>query len=267
MSKFAQLLKRYRADLGLSAELLAKEIGKSQQYISGLENGKKPSNTALPDLIRVLAKTRMPDNVEFYDQEKARKLLVAALELDDLMPEVSDEPASRSLTQEILDQLNLERESEVWIVSDLLAEAVDEQALENTAKAIRERNISYSYFLPFNSGSDWKLVRRQLELQLEGDTDLTDYVRFYHISNCGSLVRMRISNPNSNRPTASYTLDAPEESKGRFRFFPAPRTSVENAVKTLRFLTELETLDGSNHPNSPVMDPENGSILKLYPKS
>lgn len=228
MARFAHFLEKYRRRGGFSQAELAKRISKSPQYISALERqkgAKSPSVQALKELVNALARDKKTRVIDF---RAAVDLTLSAMDLD-IAFEIPI-----NIIEELESQAEVPEESEIWILSDILAEAESKDFAKITAQNIVERRVRYTYFVPFAAEDlNWQRAIKWLldyvDLEL-----LKESTSIYQISNCAFTSRLRITNPRTNESSARYSLGA--RGKTHLRFYPAP---TELVVKTVHTVMEL----------------------------
>lgn len=255
MSSFAHVLKKYRRLRDFSQAELAKLISKSPQYISALERqkgAKSPSVQALKELVNVLARDETTGVIDF---QAARDLAFSGVGLDITLPI----PVN---IEEELGQAEAHEESEIWVFTDILAEAESRDFAKITAANIVNKRMRYTYFVPFSGeGFNWQRAIKWLldhARLLDADLELPkESISIYQISDCTFTSRLRITNPRSNEPSARYSLGA--RGKTHLMFSPAPTDLV---LKTVHTIIELLSLvEEQEQGQTPEGEPPNDSIV------
>lgn len=153
-------------------------------------------------------------------------------------------------------------ESEIWVLSDVLAEGERRDFAETTAQNIVERRMRYSYFIPFSVGEgfNWQRAIRWIEdhmQSLDPKADLRRNVAVYQLSDCAFSARLRITNPRSNMPSARYSLGAREWTQAMF--MPAPTDLVVSTVA--RLIELLARVEEAQHLSAPDAQSIHGEAL------
>jgi transcriptional regulator with XRE-family HTH domain len=251
MDTFADVLRRYRERRRISQATLASEIDVKPQYISALENvkgGKAPSLKVLHRLVNSLGAQGLST-----DWRLAAELSLAAIGVA--------VPFEMPITmeQEIAEQRAVPTNSEIWILSDLFAEAILEEFAQATAENIR-RGVKYSYFVPFElqdlpARAAVDSIRQAGRL---ADDDLHRSIQLFGISNCAFTCRLRITNPGKRSPSARYSVGS--SARGDVLFYDAP---LEMVTKTASVLHTLIYAQKTSQGDKPVGSPEIGYVKKF----
>jgi transcriptional regulator with XRE-family HTH domain len=151
MSRFAEILTQLREEKKMTLSKLAREASISRAYLSLMENRelrppKLPSVQVLKTLVNILA----PD-----DPAKSYTLIQAAL---DLYPDKQlhlrgwfDQEPDRQLEENV---------SEIWVVSNRIAENVNRELYQTTIKNIAD-DVRYVFFIPLGS-QEWNYFKNEL---------------------------------------------------------------------------------------------------------
>lgn len=233
MSSFAHFLRFYRQERGETQAHVAKIVSTSPQNISALERqdgAKTPSMKVLKRIVRHLA---WDSEKALWNIQAARDLAFSGLDLD--LPLL----VSANIDQELASQAESPEGSEIWIVSDVLAEAESREFARHTVKNILKRKLRYTYFVPFSSAErfHWEKALKWLQDEAKrhekGRERLDERVAVFQVSDCAFSARLRITNPR-REPTATYGLGKRE--RAHMMFTPVPTDLV---VKTVQRLTDL----------------------------
>jgi len=226
-TKLAVVLTNLRERAGISRSQLAKKIGVSPAYLSMLENSthcnpKNPSLDVLRQLYHYLSKSKQTD---------AFAIIQAILEVDEpaspIMPHGVSDEAQRQLKADVKD---------IWIISDLLGENVDDELFDVTQHNILKRNVNYVYFLPFGSDQWSGLIDRILRRKKISKSQLERCVTCIECTPLMFLARIAIFNPREKTANGTITLGG----MGSFTFFNLAKEEVERICKTL--LVPLQSL-------------------------
>lgn len=224
--ELGSLIRHERQRLGMSASQLATEVGlKTRQHVSGIEKGKCPSLEVLASIVRFLSKTS--GDQESVKKETILRLATAAFGIapEDLATGLDP----TRLHEEVLFQNTLQPGDQIWILTDTFAELLDPKLLDQTIGNIRDRNISFTYFVPLGS-FEWEGLLAALAHSIS-ETELEQRLRIISISPLAFACRIRIANPGTNRQHAVYGLRV--EGGSEFLFYPAPVDLVRAWIKTL----------------------------------
>lgn len=238
---FARLLKYYRKRSNLSQAELARRIDRSPHFVTMLENEtdpRAPSLDTLGRLVKVFATSQSPEQGEMMvDRERALDLMLSALELR-AKPEGL---WHKNLEEEFRVQEEAPTGSEVWIVTDLLAEAIGQQYAQRTARVIATRRLSYKFFVPFGLGSaNWHLAIHWMVQTASADL-IRERVKIYRLPDCAFSCRLRILNPLGSSRSAVVNLGPWGPSSTRdYMFVEAPKDEVSQMVRTLQYICVLE---------------------------
>lgn len=274
MSTFGETLKKRRQALHLTREEFATRTGISVNYLISIEarGNRVPHRKKLFDIIRVAAckspqhaKTASAAN-EIPSWKEVDGTVVAELltALDDLGQITLDKDLRLhrhpSFEDELQEQHEEQEGSEVWIISDLLAEASDDEAATKTAHNMLLKKMTYRFFVPFSSPElQWKTAVDQLAAALpKSHKDvLTEKVRVYRLSECAFSCRLRISLPGSEAPRGRYSIGG--TSGDAIDLVPAPHDVIA------RFTANLGTLCKRADAGWLATDPVVGVIERVYP--
>lgn len=263
MSAFGELLKKRRSkDLKLTREAFAKRAGLSLDYLTDIEiRGKMPSIEKLFDIIRVAS---------CRNESQARKA-----------DATKDKPHWREVDNAVFMELILatqglyahdvrwsphadfqremeEQHGEVWVLSNILGEAIDLDVAKKTAENISDKGMSYRFFVPYSARSHWQTAIEQIEDALGEDKDLlAERVRVYRVAELAFNCRLRISEPGSESPQGRYSVGGTTGDKAEF--VPAPHAMIE---KTTVLFGELCNKADAGRPSS---DPTIGAVERVYP--
>jgi transcriptional regulator with XRE-family HTH domain len=263
MSAFGEILKKRRSkDLKLTRVEFASRADLSVDYLADIEiRNKTPSVDKLFDIIRV-ASCRDPSQVRTADAVKKRP---AWNELDNAVFMDMILAAKGIYAQDLLWSAHAdfkremeEQHGEVWILSDVLAEAIDPDVAKRTAENLRTKGMSYRFFVPYSARSHWETAIEQIEDALGPDKGLlAQRVRVYRVAEVGFNCRMRISQPGSESPRGRYSVGGTTEDKAEF--VQAPHALVE---KTTILLGELCNKADAGRPSN---DATIGAVERIYP--
>ncbi len=274
MSQLAFAIRFHRVRLGLTREALAKHIHRSASFIAALERRqpagdeiKSPSLDTLNRLIDVLA------TVEGKPNEKitriAAQLAFAAVGLES---SVFDDLGSQSVPDELENQASVLQQSQIWVLSDILAEGEDHAWAERVVQNIADRGVQYTYFVPFGRQTNWATAIQNIKYALgKNNVEADEHVTAYRLSDVAFTCRARITNPYSANPTGVYSVLVPSGNSvaaaRSYEFPPMPPEVVLGTVRTIKNLISLE--DGhrrqSDQSSSVAADPALGSIEHIYP--
>lgn len=274
MEKFSTILKKRRESLGLSRRELANKIKKSQSYILALEDPnseRKPSLETLRRIVFFLSCNKEqfqslsvdninPVNWRKIDSKVPFRLILSAIGIE---PEVlSGLPFSRK-DGELKEQTKLEEGAEVWVVSDLLYEAMSKEYAEYTANNIKKRGIKYIYFLPtYVHESHWKRAIEYIKAGISESAEMVhESVRLYYVARCAFGCRLRISNPRGQSPTASYSLSSGPARE--YLHYPVPSELITTMVRTFDELIHIEEQKSDSDWAYSV---ELGAIRLIFPE-
>ncbi|NNC65708.1 MAG: helix-turn-helix transcriptional regulator [Gammaproteobacteria bacterium] len=262
MSAFGELLKQRRKDLNLTRKVFAQRAGLSEDYLTDIEiRSKTPSVEMLFDIIRI-ASCKNAAQVETADVEKEKPdwrevnnevfmamiLATKGIYANDLLLS-----AHADFQREIEEQ-----HGEVWILSNILAEAIDPEVAKRTAENIRKKDMSYRFFVPYSARSHWETAVEQIEDALGSDRKLmAERVRVYRVADLAFNCRLRISQPGSETAQARYSVGGTTGTNAEF--VPAPLALIE------RTTTLLGELCNKADAGRPSVDPTVGCVERVYP--
>jgi transcriptional regulator with XRE-family HTH domain len=274
MSAFGEILKERRKALKLSREGFAKRAGVSPNYIISIEarGNRIPHRKTLFDIIRIAA-CRDEDRATNANAERRRpswgevdgEVVVRMLAAVDDSAQIDVKKDLRlrrhpKFDEELQEQHAEPTGSEVWIISDVLAEANDPEAARRTAQNISEKKMMYRFFVPFSSSDlHWKNAIDHLSAAL-GDSRrgfLEERVRVYRLSDCAFNCRVRISQPGTDTSQGRYNIGG--VSGDEIELVPAPHSLMTWTAKNLGTLCERAD---AGWPSS---DPHVGLIERVYP--
>lgn len=207
----------------------------------------------LKRLVKALA---WEETTGLVNYQAAAELTLSGIDMDmpfEIPVNIEDEMESQSEAPE---------GSEIWVLTDFLAEGKHRRFAEVTAKNIVERRMVYSYFIPFSSGEgfNWRRAIQRIENHVGGldpSFDPNKSVAVYQLSDCAFSARLRITNPRSDVPTARYSLGTSKST--HLMFTPAP---TELVLNTVAWLTELlSRVEEEEHTSAPKLEPINGKAL------
>jgi transcriptional regulator with XRE-family HTH domain len=281
MSAFAAILRKHRERLGLSRKQLAIQTDLSPNYIGMLEDAdnaaeKTPSIETLRLLIKHLAQSKSK-----FNRRIAMEIAWAAVGAGMQLPPL-EEVAPPTLREEIDSQRELPKGTEIWIVSDVIAEGQHVRYANATAYNIVSKSFKYTYFVPFRLQGNWMVAHEYLRDAVKAaDGCLEESVRVFAISDCAFACRLVITNPASRTPHGRYSLvvdpDVPHEQLEDaddlgvvepFVYRPAPSELVKSMTTTLSQLVKLADLAIARGDAGVVIDSsrELGSIQRLFPR-
>jgi transcriptional regulator with XRE-family HTH domain len=275
MSTFGETLKKRRQALHLTREEFATRAGISVNYLISIEarGNRTPHRKKLFDIIRVAA-CKSPQQAKNasaahgiplwkeVDGTVVAELLTA---LDDLEHIELDKDLRLhrhpSFEDELQEQYEEQEASEVWIISDLLAEASNDEAATKTAHNMLRKKMTYRFFVPFSSPElHWKTAVDQLAAALpesHKDDVLSERVRVYRLSECAFSCRLRISLPGSEAPRGRYSTGG--TSGDAIDLVPAPHDVIARITANLGML--CKRADAGWLATDPVV----GVIERVYP--
>ena len=279
--RFGKVLKRHREKQQLTLATLAEKIDRKPQYIWALESSlpeKTPSAKTLRLLIDALA---LPDGDasdggagvgqggrqdagERRDRRDWRMTIEMALAAIGLKAQF---PLPLTLGRDLDDQ---KEASEVWVISNSLAEAEFKDVGRKTAENILERKTRYIYFVPFNIEpplfrSTLKRIKAELgEIGGQEEKSLEDliaeHVQVVGVSTIALTCRMRIIHRQSGDPDAIYSAGPSE--RHEHHFFQAPAEMVSQAVRLFGGFRQQLAL---SNPGETIGSVEMGFAKLLYP--
>lgn len=274
MSVFGDMLRERREKLQLTRDEFASRASVSANYLISIEarGNRIPHRKKLLDIIRVAscwtpaqartanAKKGLPPWTEINGAVVATMLTA----VDD-SAHVNLERDLRlhrhpTLKDELAEQHEEPEGSEVWILSDILAEAQDAEAAKRTADNIATKRMTYRFFVPFSSPQvHWQTAIDQLEAAVGRARKglLQERVRIYRLSDCAFGCRVRISRPDSEAPVGRYSIGG--TSGDAIEFVPAPPALMA------KIATNLGTLCKRADAGWTSSDPVVGVIERVYP--
>jgi len=262
MSAFGELLKQQRKRLNLTRKVFAERAGLSEDYLTDIEiRNKTPSVEKLFDIIRI-ASCKNRSQVETAD---ARKEKPEWREVDNEVFMAMILATKGINAQELLLSAHAdfqreidEQHGEVWILSNILAEAIDPDVAKRTAENIVKKGMSYRFFVPYSARSHWETAVELIEDALGSDRKLAaERVRVYRTAELAFNCRLRISQPGSETAQARYSIGGTTGSKAEL--VPAPLALIE------RTTTLLGELCNKADAGRPSVDPTVGSVERVYP--
>ena len=261
MSAFGEILKARRKHLHLTREEFAAHASLSPDYLTDIETrDKTPSVEKLFDIIRI-ASCKNSEQVRSADTSKdkpawkdvdnqvfmAMILATKGIYARDLLLD-----AHADFEREMQEQ-----HGEVWIVSDVLGEALDPAIARRTAQNIRG-GMFYRFFVPYSARGHWETAVEHITDALGSDKDLAaKHVRVYRTAELAFNCRLRISQPGSAVSEGRYSIGG--TSGERAEFVHAPPSLIE---KTTVLLGELCNKADAGRSSS---DPTVGSVERVYP--
>jgi transcriptional regulator with XRE-family HTH domain/GNAT superfamily N-acetyltransferase len=173
-------MRSFRKKYNLSQAALAFQCGVTRATINMIESGRRhPSLDLLQTLTRILGNTQI---------ERVRLLFAA----------IGEFPEPWLQSYKPLQQQESSINSNLWIISDQLAEAIDSRFLDASKIAIH-RGFDRWYFVPFGQWNEEKiklLVNLFKDSYIEG-ADLDRHLRFYEAPSFLCNLRIEIKNPGS----------------------------------------------------------------------
>lgn len=281
MSKFARragpfgkLIESRRRQLQLTREELAGLVGLSADYLADLETRgtKRPRLEKLANIARIVAcysrdqakKADVARGKPTWDEvnrEVALEVMLLAMRVE--VPDLFKNLGMIDFVKEIAEQHQEPEESEIWIISDILAEAIDPGTASKTADNIRDKRIRYRFFVP-NSSADvhWRTAVDHIREALGTDgSRVHEHVSVYKLSDCAFACRLRIAGigaPDSVQPSGRYTILGSGARDARL--VNAPPALVANITTLLWTLCHRADA-------GPYEDPAVGAISKVFPQS
>lgn len=274
MSTFGETLKKRRQALRLNREEFATRTGISVNYLISIEarGNRIPHRKKLFDIIRVAAckspihaqTASAADGIPSWKEVDGTVVAELLTSLDDLEQITLDKDLRLhrhpSFEDELQEQDEEQRGSEVWIISDLLAEAMNDKAANTTANNMLQKNMTYRFFVPFSSSElHWKTAVDQIAAALpESQKDvLTENVRVYRLSDCAFTCRVRISLSRSEAPRGRYSIGG--TAGDAIDLVSAPPDVIARITSTIGTLCKRADTGWT------ATDPVAGVIERVYP--
>jgi transcriptional regulator with XRE-family HTH domain/GNAT superfamily N-acetyltransferase len=211
-------MRSFRKKRNLSQATLAFQCGVTRATINMIESGRRhPSLDLLQTLTRILG------NRQF---ERVRLLLAA----------IGESPETGLRTYEPLQQQESSINSNLWIISDQLAEAIDSRFLDASKTAIH-RGFDRWYFVP---AGQWSEKRVKFLVNLFKDSYIEDaalirHLRFYEAPSFLCNLRIEIKNPGS-----LYADSVTVEGEGTGRVLLGQNRGSALLLSILEIVTALE---------------------------
>lgn len=245
----------------LTIAKIDKSIGISKQTLYSIENGDSPSLKTIGKLIQFFCNNNN-DPISIIEKQKFSLLILgAALGID--LYDNRYQLSAMSVAEEENLQETLDHGSEVWVISDKLIELESEGGAKMTADLIREKNIKYSYFLPFDNSSYPAALIASLQNQLNDDLILENHVAVYQLSDICFSSRIRITNPLSGTDrNAVYSLVG--QGKSNFLFYEMPQDLLSKTVDRIKLLINLYHADINIRENTEKFPLSKLGAIKMF---